>query len=100
MFGQEFTSISESSVIIFVGVESQNFGGSFFGESVSRFPAAVAMDKSGLAICLISFYQAVDGTESAVQLDSRTLFSVGKVTVVFVIHERFNGFVFALLFHF
>ena len=39
MFGQELTGISESSVIIFVGVESQNFGGSFFGESVSRFPA-------------------------------------------------------------
>ena len=30
MFGQEFTGISESSVIIFVGVEGQNFGGSFF----------------------------------------------------------------------
>lgn len=68
MFGQEFTGISESSVIIFVGVEGQNFGGSFFGESVSRFPATVAMDKSSFAICFISFYQAVDGAESTVQL--------------------------------
>lgn len=100
MFGQEFTGISESSVIIFVGVEGQNFGGSFFGESVSRFPATVAMDKSSFAICFISFYQAVDGAESTVQLDGCTFFAAGKVTAIFVIHERFNCFVFALRFHF
>ena len=101
MFGQEFTGISESSVIIFVGVEGQNFGGSFFGESVSRFPATVAMDKSSFAICFISFYQAVDGAgeySSVGRLHDFLL--LVKSLQIFVIHERFNCFVFALRFHF
>ena len=50
MLRQERAGIREGSVSIFVGVERQNVGGSFFGESVCRFPATVAMDTSRFAI--------------------------------------------------